>query len=103
MVGGPLRVVMAEADGARYASAGRFLALDPPKALSFELAPLDDRGHPLFRAVYDIRLEPAGPSTRLYMTILVTEARPGAVTALAGMRIGWEQLFDKLAALLGES
>jgi len=102
VVGGRLRTVMAEGDGARYTALGRFLALRHPAVLSFELAPLDDQDEPLFRAVHHVRLADQGSSTRLSLTIRVTDAGPDAMTALAGMQIGWEQLLDKLAALIDD-
>jgi uncharacterized protein YndB with AHSA1/START domain/DNA-binding transcriptional ArsR family regulator len=99
VVGGPLRIVMAEGDGSRFSSVGRFLRLLPPSFLSFELAPVDgDR--PLFRSVHEVELSDRGSSTRLSMTIRVTDVEADAVTALAGLQIGWEQLFDKLSALV---
>lgn len=99
-VGGPLRVVMEEADGTRYPSTGRFLGLHEPKSLSFELAPLDEQARPLFDAVFDVQLVDRGASTRLTMTIEVTNATSEATVALAGIEMGWDQLFDKLAALV---
>jgi len=99
VVGGPLWIVMAEGDGSRYASVGRFLRLEPLSALSFELAPLAGN-RPLFRSVHEVELSPRGASTRVSMTIRVTDIGADALTALAGLQIGWEQLFDKLAALV---
>lgn len=99
VIGGPLRIVMAEGDGAWYASAGRFLKLQRPTALSFELAPLLDE-KPLFKAVHDVRLAETGTSTRLSMTIRVTDAGTKGLTALAGLQIGWEQLIDNLGRLV---
>jgi uncharacterized protein YndB with AHSA1/START domain len=95
--GGRLAIVLAEGDGTRHRSEGRFLALRAPGALSFELAPLDAAGAPLFSAVHDLRLAPDGDGTRLSLDIRVTRATPEAAPALAGIGIGWEQLLDKLA------
>jgi uncharacterized protein YndB with AHSA1/START domain len=98
--GGALRIVMTEGDGTRHRSDGRFLTLRAPGELRFELAPLDDGGTPMFSAEHDVHLTPSGSGTRLAMTIRVTGHGPAAAPALAGMRIGWEQLLDKLAAVL---
>jgi uncharacterized protein YndB with AHSA1/START domain len=38
VAGGRLRIVMQEADGSRHTASGRFLSLDAPRTLSFELA-----------------------------------------------------------------
>jgi uncharacterized protein YndB with AHSA1/START domain/DNA-binding MarR family transcriptional regulator len=102
VVGGRLRIVMAEGDGARHTAVGRFLALEPPTKLSFELDPVDAAGVPLFRAVQNVRLARRGPGTRLSMTIRVTDARPEAAPALAGIELGWEQLLDNLAGVVAE-
>ena len=46
-VGGVLRVVLAEADGARHVADGSFLALEWPRALSFELTARGPDGAPI--------------------------------------------------------
>ncbi len=102
VVGGTLRIVLGEPDGSRYVASGRFLALDRPRRLTFEQSPLDDRGRPLFVAVCTVRLRQRATSTRLALRIVVTDARPKAAAALAGIELGWEQLLDKLATHVGE-
>jgi uncharacterized protein YndB with AHSA1/START domain/DNA-binding transcriptional ArsR family regulator len=97
VAGGPLRIVMEEADGNRHAATGRFIELRPRRALRFELAPLDGHGAPLFTALHDVRLARGGRGTALSLTIRVAHARPEAAPALAGMQPGWNQLLDKLA------
>jgi uncharacterized protein YndB with AHSA1/START domain/DNA-binding transcriptional ArsR family regulator len=98
--GGPLRIVLEEADGNRHVATGRFLELRPRKSLRFELAPLDGDGVALFSAVHDVELTRHGTGTRLSLVIRVTNARPEAAPALAGMHLGWNQLLDKLAEYL---
>jgi hypothetical protein len=93
----PLRIVMQEGDANRHVATGSFIDLRPRNALSFELAPLDGDGVPLFSAVHDVRLARHGTGTRLSLTIRVTNARPKAARALAGMHLGWNQLLDNLA------
>jgi uncharacterized protein YndB with AHSA1/START domain len=95
--GGELRIVLEEGDGTRHRSAGRFLELDEPTGLRFQLAPIDSEGAPLFAAEHELRLEPQGGGTRLTLAIHVTDARPEAAPALAGLEIGWRQLLDALA------
>jgi uncharacterized protein YndB with AHSA1/START domain/DNA-binding transcriptional ArsR family regulator len=101
--GGRLRIVMEEGDGARYVAGGRYVALAPPGALSFELAPLGPDGEPLFSALHRVRFAGVGTSTKLTLTIEVTDIAPDAAPALAGLRLGWGQLLDKLARDLGEA
>jgi uncharacterized protein YndB with AHSA1/START domain len=91
-----MRIVLQEGDGTRYDSAGRFRTLDRPRALSFELAPLDGRGEPLFAATYDVRLG-GRTETAMTISIAVADARPEAAPALAGIEIGWRQLLENLA------
>ena len=95
--GGALRIAMEEGDGSRHVATGRFLALRPSEALTFELAPLDGDGVGLFSAVHDVELTRHGTATRLSLTIRVTDARPQAAAALAGLHLGWNQLLGKLA------
>lgn len=97
VVGGTLRIVLGEADGSRYVASGRFLAVDRPRRLTFEQSPLDDRGRPLFAAMCTVRLSKRAWSTRLGLRIVVTDPRPEAAAALAGIELGWGQLLDKLA------
>jgi uncharacterized protein YndB with AHSA1/START domain/DNA-binding transcriptional ArsR family regulator len=97
VVDGHLEIVMQEGDGTRHASQGVFLALTPPRHLRFELGPLARDGTRLLTAVHDLRLHDRGDRTELTLAIRVTAAAPEAAPALAGMRLGWEQLLDKLA------
>lgn len=101
VVGGTIRVVIGEADGSRYASSGRYLAVEPPRRLEFELAPLNDAGDPLFTVVQHVSLTRRRGGTRLRIRISATDPAPEAAPALAGIQLGWEQLLDKLTAHLG--
>lgn len=98
--GGRLRIVLIEGDGTRHEAAGRFLALSRPRSLSFELAPLDPSGEPLFRAVHEVRLAQRGKQTRLALTIQVSDVQAQAAPAVAGIALGWEQTLDKLETQL---
>lgn len=98
--GGRLRIVLAEGDGTRHEAAGHFIALEPARALTFELAPLDPNGDPLFSAVNEVRLAGRGRHTRLVLRIQVSDARAQAAPAVAGIALGWEQTLNKLDAEL---
>jgi uncharacterized protein YndB with AHSA1/START domain/DNA-binding HxlR family transcriptional regulator len=98
--GGLLRIVLIEGDGTRHEAAGRFLSLTRPRSLSFELAPLDTGGEPLFRAVHRVRLAQRRQQTRLALTIRVSDVPREAARAVAGIALGWEQTLDKLNAQL---
>lgn len=98
--GGRLCLVLAEGDGARHEAAGHFVALRRPGALTFELAALDPSGEPLFSAIHELRLQRRGGRTSLALTIEVSEVKPQAAPAVAGIAFGWEQTLDKLEAEL---
>jgi uncharacterized protein YndB with AHSA1/START domain/DNA-binding transcriptional ArsR family regulator len=98
--GGRLRIVLMEGDGSRHEAAGRFLAVSRPRSLSFELAPLDTSGEPLFRAVHEVSLARRAQQTKLALTIHVSAVRREAAPAVAGIPLGWEQTLDKLEAQL---
>jgi uncharacterized protein YndB with AHSA1/START domain/DNA-binding transcriptional ArsR family regulator len=98
--GGRLRIVLIEGDGTRHEAAGRFLALSRPRSLSFELAPLDTSGQPLFHAVHEVLLAQRRQQTRLALTIHLSGVPAEAAPAVAGIALGWEQTLDKLEAHL---
>jgi uncharacterized protein YndB with AHSA1/START domain/DNA-binding transcriptional ArsR family regulator len=98
--GGILSIVMEEGDGTQHVATGHYVALTPARALSFELAPLDSGGRPLFSALHQVRLSEHADGTTLSLRIDVSEITPDAAPALAGIRIGWQQLLEKLAAEL---
>ena len=91
---------MAEADGSRYDSVGRFIVVRPLERLEFELAPLMPDGSPLFSARYDVTLVERARRTWLALRIRITETRPEAAPAIAGIRPGWDQVLDKLSRVV---
>jgi uncharacterized protein YndB with AHSA1/START domain/DNA-binding transcriptional ArsR family regulator len=95
--GGMLRLVIAEGDGTLHPANGRYLTITPPHALSFELAPLDANGKPLFSATYRVRLAKQDKHTKVTLAIKLHAATPAAAPAIAGLHPGWKQLLDKLA------
>jgi uncharacterized protein YndB with AHSA1/START domain/DNA-binding transcriptional ArsR family regulator len=98
--GGRLRIVMAEGDGTRHEASGRFVAVSRPRAMTFELAPLDANGDPLFSAINEVQLARRGQRTELRLTIGVSNIQIQGASALAGIPFGWEQTLDKLEAEL---
>jgi uncharacterized protein YndB with AHSA1/START domain/DNA-binding transcriptional ArsR family regulator len=97
---GRLSIVHEEGDGARHIATGRFVTLERPAGLRFELGPLGPDGNRLFAATHDVRLAEHDRGTRLSLAIRVTAVTPEAAPALAGMRLGWQQSLSKLAAEL---
>lgn len=95
--GGVFRILLEEGDGSRHLASGTFIELRRPERLSFELAPVDREGVPLFSAVHEVELSQRDAGTKLFLTVRVSDARPEAAPAVAGMALGWNQLLDKLA------
>jgi uncharacterized protein YndB with AHSA1/START domain/DNA-binding MarR family transcriptional regulator len=99
--GAPVRIALREPGGGEYESRGRVIDVDPGRRLVFELAPIDEAGEPLFRAVHTLELAP-GAATVLTLEIAVTGIRREAASAVAGLEPGWNQLLDALAHVLDE-
>jgi uncharacterized protein YndB with AHSA1/START domain/DNA-binding transcriptional ArsR family regulator len=100
VVGGRIHIVIAERDGSEYESEGRFLELERPRRLRFELGPLGPDREPLFMGIHDVRLSDTDEQTRLSLTIRIRDATAAAVPAVAGIQLGWDQLLKKLARAL---
>lgn len=99
-VGGVLRIVLREGDGAEYTAVGTFLDLKPPHELHFELSPLGADGAPLFIATQSVSFGEHAGHVVLAMTIDITEIQPAAAPALAGLELGWRETLDRLARML---
>jgi uncharacterized protein YndB with AHSA1/START domain len=103
VAGGRLRIVMQEPDGSRHTASGRFLSLDAPRALSFELAALGSDGEPLVSATHALALQERADGTDLSLEVRITASTGAAAPAVAGMRLGWEQCLSKLARAIARS
>ncbi|MFF2053110.1 metalloregulator ArsR/SmtB family transcription factor [Leifsonia sp. NPDC058194] len=103
--GADVRLVLREGGGAEYTSTGHVVEAAAPARFVFELAPIDAAGTPLFRAVHTVGLAPAsdGAATLLVFDIDVTGITDAAAPAVAGLRPGWDQLLDRLVALVGRA
>jgi uncharacterized protein YndB with AHSA1/START domain len=98
--GGRLDVVLQEGDGAQYAAHGRFLAVDRPHSLTFEMGPVGADGLPLFTASHELRLDEQPSGTALSLTIRVLSSTAAGAPALAGLELGWGQTLLKLDQLI---
>lgn len=96
--GTPIRIALREGDGAEYESAGWVEEVDSGR-LVFSLAPLDAEHEPLFQARHTLTITGAEPVT-MTLRIEVSDVRPGAAPAIAGLEPGWQQLLDNLEATL---
>lgn len=95
--GAPIRVVLREGE-ATYESRGRVEDVGAG-SLVFWLAPVDPAGEPLFAARHTLAVT-GGDHAHLVLDLDVTDVRPEAAPAVAGLRPGWEQLLDALEAHL---
>jgi uncharacterized protein YndB with AHSA1/START domain/DNA-binding MarR family transcriptional regulator len=100
VAGGAIVLVLAEGDGTMHRARGRFTELQPHDHLAFELSPEDHEGRPLFRVRHTVRFQPSGDRTTVKLTVRATDPTPESAPALAGLRMGWEQLLDNLVAYL---
>lgn len=100
VTGGRLAIVLAEGDGTKHRARGRFTDLAPNERLAFDLYPEGADGRPVFRVSHAVRLVADGERTIVTMRLRAAEFAGDAAAPLAGLRIGWEQTLDRLAALL---
>jgi uncharacterized protein YndB with AHSA1/START domain len=103
VTGGRLRIVMQEADGSQHTASGRYLSLDAPRRLSFELAALGPDREPLLRATYELALAERAGDTDLSLDVRISSSTGAAAPAVAGLRLGWEQCLSKLARAIARS
>jgi uncharacterized protein YndB with AHSA1/START domain/DNA-binding HxlR family transcriptional regulator len=99
VVGGRLVIVLAEGDGTKHRARGRFTDLTPNERLAFDLSPEDADGRPVLRVSHAVRLVANGERTIVTMRLRAAEFTDDAAAPAAGLRIGWEQTLDRLAAL----
>jgi uncharacterized protein YndB with AHSA1/START domain/DNA-binding transcriptional ArsR family regulator len=96
--GGQFVIVLAEGDGTRHRASGRVTEVVPAELFAFVLAPEDPGGSVLFQVAHTARFTPVQSGTSVALRLRATDPRPGAAPALAGLRLGWQQTLDKLAA-----
>jgi uncharacterized protein YndB with AHSA1/START domain len=94
---------MQEADGSRHTASGRFLSVDAPRTLSFELAALGPEGEPLVSATHALALDERADGTDLSLEVRITASTGAAAPAVARMRLGWEHCLSKLARAIARS
>ena len=100
VIGGRMEVTIREGDGAEYTSTGEVLDVSPGRSLAFTQAPLGADGTPMFAAVHTLKLGVDGSGTLISMMVEVMDGGIAPAEVLAGIPIGWEQCFSKLAAVV---
>ncbi|WP_125778291.1 metalloregulator ArsR/SmtB family transcription factor [Antribacter gilvus] len=91
-----------DADG-RYRSEGRVHTAEQPERLVFDLSVLDAAGAVVFTGHYDLTLLAVRGGTALRLGLRITETTVEAVSAIAGIPTGWQQVLDNLADAVGAS
>ncbi|WP_028927016.1 metalloregulator ArsR/SmtB family transcription factor [Pseudonocardia acaciae] len=91
-----------DAEG-RYRSEGHVHTAREPEHLVFDLSVLDAAGAVSFTGHYDLTLAATGAGTRLRLHLSITDTTTEAVPYIAGIRTGWGQVLDNLAAAVGDT
>jgi uncharacterized protein YndB with AHSA1/START domain len=98
--GGKIEIDMQGPDGKIYASRGKVVEIYPPYRLHTLSGVIGEDGKPMFEVWQSMFFEEVEGGTQLVLDVHVTEMTPMAEFALKGMKTGWNQTLDKLAALL---
>lgn len=99
--GGRMVIYMQGPDGSVYPSLGAFTDVTPPERLAFTSAAYAGVGGPfLLEDHTTITFTERGAKTEMTLHAVITRSTPEAADALAGMEMGWNESFDKLAANL---
>jgi uncharacterized protein YndB with AHSA1/START domain len=99
-VGGALRIVMQAPDGQRFPMTGVIDQLDPPERFAYRFEAHVGPGGPALRGRNALRLAEIDGHTELTVTARAEGLVPAAAMMLAGMKAGWAQSLEKLAAIL---
>lgn len=90
-----------EGAGELYLSKGEVIAAESAQRLVFDLTVLDRTGGPAFTAHYDLKLtEPDPGQCFLRLELTITETTVEALTFIAGIETGWNQVLDQLQAII---
>ncbi|HEV2720221.1 MAG TPA: SRPBCC domain-containing protein, partial [Thermoanaerobaculia bacterium] len=97
--GGAIHVDMRGPDGTVYPMPGRFHEVVEPERLVFSSSAVDGALEVLTTVTFDDE----GEKTKLTLEAVVVKATAEASLALAGMREGWTQTLERLAADVDET
>lgn len=96
--GARTELVLREADGAEYMSAGVVHEVEVGARIRFELSPLDAEGRVVFPVDVAVLLTGEAETT-VQVTVLASTAVTDAAPMLAGLRAGWSQQLERLERL----
>ncbi len=98
--GGAIRIHMKAPDGTVYPMTGRFVEFFPPYRFHFTSSPLDGEGKAVFETWTSVFFADVEGGTEVTLDVHVTKSTPEAARYLKGMREGWSQSLEKLAAFI---
>ncbi|HEX4154197.1 MAG TPA: SRPBCC family protein [Acidobacteriaceae bacterium] len=99
--GGEIRIHMQGPDGTVYPMTGRFVEFYPPYRFHFTSGPVNKEGKPILETWTSVFFEEKDGGTEMIVDVHVTMSTPEATMPLKGMREGWSQMLEKLAAFVG--
>ena len=99
--GGEILIHMQAPDGTVYPMTGRFVEFYPPYRFHFTSGPVDKEGRQIFETWTSVFFAEVEGGTEVVLDVHVTKSTPEAAKYLKGMREGWGQSLDKLAAFVG--
>ena len=96
--GRPIRIDMVAPNGVVYPMNGTMVEIAPPERFVFVAGALDDAGAAMFDVMTTASFAEEGGKTRLTLNARVTRKTPQAEQHIKGMRAGWTQSLERLAA-----
>lgn len=100
--GGAIYIEMKAPDGTIYPMDGKFVEVEELKTIAFKTSALDNDGKPIFQVHNTITFAERDGKTDITLKAVASYTKPEATQYLDGMKEGWSQSLDKLAALLGD-
>jgi uncharacterized protein YndB with AHSA1/START domain len=98
--GKPIRIDMVAPNGVVYPMNGTMVEIVAPERFVFTAGALDDAGAAMFDVLTTATFEDVGGRTKLTLNARVTRKTPQADQHIEGMRAGWTQSLERLAAFL---
>jgi uncharacterized protein YndB with AHSA1/START domain len=98
--GGAIKIIMSTGDNRVIPVTGVFNEISIPDRLVFTTMENDKDGNALLEVLHTVDLTEAEGITRLVMKVEVIKSGPDFTTSCQGMKLGWNQSFDRLAEQL---
>ncbi|MCW3126600.1 MAG: activator of ATPase [Bacteroidetes bacterium] len=97
--GGAMLVHMQAPDGTIHLMKGLFHEVRQPERIVLTTYAMDDHDHPVLEVLNTITFTPQEDKTLIKVRAEVLNAKPEGVQFMAGMKQGWTESLDRLAAL----